>query len=81
VKAAPVNATRKQLLKYPLLKNNPTPNFKITVTYGASDIYGDSKKYVRERYPTATFINIENCGHLPWLHNSPAFSKILEEHF
>jgi proline iminopeptidase len=81
VKAVPINLTRKELLKYPLLKNVPDPLCKVTVTYGTEDIYGDSKKYVKERFPTAEFITIENCGHLPWFHNMAAFQKVLYNHF
>ena len=81
IKAIPVNLTRKQLLKYPLLKSNSNPQFKITITYGDDDIYGVSKKYVKERFPSGEFITIENCGHLPWLHNMAAFENILHNHY
>ncbi|HEY8780776.1 MAG TPA: alpha/beta hydrolase [Mucilaginibacter sp.] len=81
IRAAPVNLTRKQLIKYPLLKNNLNPPFKITVTYGDSDIYGESKKYVKERYPDASFHTIDKCGHFPWVHNKSDFKKILADHY
>jgi proline iminopeptidase len=81
VKAIPINLTRKQLLKYPLLKNNTNPQFKITITYGDNDIYGVSKKYGRERFPSGEFIIIKNCGHLPWFHNMAAFANILHNHY
>lgn len=81
VRAVPINVTLKELLKYPLLKDNPDPGFNITITYGDDDIYGDSKKYVMRRFPTGEFITIKGCGHLPWLHNRPAFERILRKHY
>lgn len=81
VKALPVNATRKELLKYPLLQNIVHPSFPVTITYGDQDIYGASKNYVRERFPSGEMITIKNCGHLPWLHNMAAFESVLRRHY
>ncbi len=81
VKAIPINLTRKELLKYPLLKDNRNPEFKVTITYGDDDIYGESRKYVKERFPSGEFITINKCGHLPWLHNKAAFEKIVQHHY
>lgn len=81
VKAIPINLTRKQLLKGLELKNTLNPPYEITVTYGSDDIYGASKNHVKKRYPSGEFITIEDCGHLPWLHNRAAFEKILQHHF
>lgn len=81
VRAEPINLTRKELLNYPLLHNKPTPNFAITVTYGESDIYGESKKYVSDRFPTGSFFTIEKCGHIPWLHNKNIFEDIVQGHY
>lgn len=81
VRTAPINLTRKELLKYPILKNGPFTGFKTTVAYGDADIYGESVKYVRERFPTGSFLTIENCGHLPWAHNPKMFKSILMKHY
>ncbi|MCB0372234.1 MAG: alpha/beta hydrolase [Muricauda sp.] len=81
VRAEPINLTRKELLKYPVLENNPTLNFPVTVTYGEFDIYGESKKYVKNRFPTGHIFTIQQCGHLPWLHNKRAFESIISEHY
>lgn len=71
--AKPINRTNRSVLFHPRLRELPNPGFNITVTYGDDDIYGDSPKYVRKRYPTADFITIPRSGHFPWLHNEHAF--------
>lgn len=81
VRARPVNRTIKAVLKYPKLRQMNSPAFKITITYGDDDIYGDSKKYVRKRYPTARFVDIPKCSHMHWLHNREAFFKIMAKHY
>ena len=81
LKAAPINKTRPEIIKYPLLKNLTNSNFKITVVYGDQDIYKSSKNFVINRYPTAKVITIPNCGHIPWLHNPTEYKKIMENHY
>jgi proline iminopeptidase len=81
LKADPINKTRPEIIKYPLLKKQPKPSFKITITYGDGDIYQSSKKFVLNRYPTAKVIIIKNCGHIPWLHNPRDYEKILNQHY
>ena len=81
VKADPINKTRKHILNYPVLEKDPGFNFKVTITYGDNDIYGESKHHLNERYPSGKFYTIEKCGHLPWLHNRSAFDKILRNHY
>ena len=81
IKAKAINQTTKAILKYPLLPEIIVPGFKITLTYGDKDIFGDSKKYVLQRYPTAMVSFIPDSGHIPWSHNQPAFIKILKDHY
>jgi proline iminopeptidase len=81
VKATAVNKTTLSILRYPLLPALTNPDFKITITYGDKDIYGESTKYVKQRYPTAAIFTIPASGHLPWSHNEKAFVKILAEHY
>jgi len=81
VKALSINRTRKEILEYPMLTDVPSPTFKITIVYGDNDIYGGSKIFVMNRFPTAGIHNIENCGHFPWLHNPSAFRALLAGHF
>jgi proline iminopeptidase len=81
VKASPINKTRKQLRNYPALRLLPQADFKITITYGERDIYGESKKYVRERYPTAVIHTIANCGHLSALQCKTKFVELLDSHY
>ena len=81
LKAEPINKTRPQILKYPLLARLERPNFAITIVYGDGDIYRESKNFVLKRYPTANVITIENCGHIPWLHNPAAYKTILYNHY
>ena len=77
----PINRTSLSLLLHPTLRRLPEPGFKVTVVYGDDDLYDESPKYVRERYPTGTFITIPASSHFPWLHNIEAFFKVLAEHF
>ena len=81
VKAKPINKTRKQLIGYPVLRVAQHPDFKITITYGEKDIYGDSKKYSRERYPAAVIHTIEKCGHLPALQCKSKYFELLDSHY
>ena len=78
LKAAPINKTRPEIIKYPLLKKSADPKFKITIVYGDQDIYKASRNFVINRYPTAKVITIQNCGHIPWLHNPSEYSKVLD---
>ncbi|WP_353165188.1 alpha/beta hydrolase [Acinetobacter sp.] len=81
LKAAPINKTRPEIIKYPLLTGLPNPDFKITILYGEHDIYTNSKYFVVDRYPTATVFNLVNSGHLPWLHNPKAYKDVLTSHY
>lgn len=81
LKASSINRTNKAVLKYPKLQKLTAPGYKITVTYGDDDLYGDSTKHVRERYPTADFITIPGCGHNQWLHNEKEFFSTLAKHY
>jgi proline iminopeptidase len=81
LKAEPINKTRKEIIKYPILKKQENPNFKVTIVYGDRDIYKSSKNYVLERYPTAEVFEISNCGHLPWLHNPTEYREKLNRHY
>ncbi|NUF64909.1 alpha/beta hydrolase [Acinetobacter bereziniae] len=81
LKAKPINKTRAEIIKYPLLKGLTQADFKITILYGDQDIYTNSKHFVIDRYPTATVFNVVNSGHLPWLHHSQAYKDILSSHY
>lgn len=81
VEATPINQTRKEIRKYPMLEICQNPNFKITIVYGDGDIYNGSKNFVINRYPTAKVQMIENCGHFPWQHNLVRFKSVMAEHY
>lgn len=81
LKAAPVNKTRPEIIKYPLLPVQADPVFKITIVYGDQDIYSKSKQYVLNRYPSAAVFIVPDCGHIPWLHNPNEYKKILSGHY
>ncbi len=81
VAAAPVNKTRKSILNYAPLHRMDNCPFPVTITYGERDIYGESRRQVPERYPTANAVMIENAGHLPWTQQPERFRHILEVHF
>jgi len=79
--SAAVTGTTKEIIKYGILREFRKSHVKITVTFGDTDIYGESAKYVRERYPSAAFITIPQCGHMQWLHNENDFFKTIAHHF
>jgi len=81
VRAAPVHDTRPFIVQYKPLATMEHASFPITITYGDGDIYGPSKDAVPLRYPTAKFIEIENCGHIPWWHNPSKYRSILQEFY
>jgi proline iminopeptidase len=81
VRSEPINATRKSISNYPILKNMEDPEFRVTITYGEKDIYGKSSEYVKNRYKGAQIFIIKNSGHIPWLHNRDRFIQILYSHF
>jgi proline iminopeptidase len=81
LKAEPINRTRPQIVRYPLLARQERPGYKITIVYGDRDIYQSSKNFVLHRFPSATVMTIKNCGHIPWLHNPAAYKAVLENHY
>jgi proline iminopeptidase len=81
VKARAINLTTKAILQYPLLRQVSDPGFAITVIYGDQDVYGDSKNYIRQRYPTAEVSFISHSGHLSWAHQQEAFIQLLTSHY
>ena len=81
INASPITRTNLAVLLHPRLQQLSTPPFPITIAYGEDDIFGDTTRYVRERYPAARFITIPNSSHFPWLHNEEEFYKVLADHF
>lgn len=81
LKAAPINKTRPEIVKYHLLTGLSEPDFRITILYGDQDIYKTSKNFVIDRYPTAKVFTVLNSGHIPWLHNPEAFKDIVANHY
>jgi proline iminopeptidase len=77
VRSEPVNRTRPHIVGYPLLKDAIDYSFPIIIVYGEKDIYGESKRYVKNRFPKATFVEIENAGHIAWRHAPKEFNRIL----
>jgi proline iminopeptidase len=81
LKAEPINKTRPEIVKFPLLKKQENLHIKTTIVYGDKDIYQSSKNFVTERYPLANLKIIPDCGHIPWLHNPVIYKEILHEHY
>ncbi|MBI4379411.1 MAG: alpha/beta hydrolase [Nitrospinae bacterium] len=81
VRAEPINKTRPHIVDYPLLKDAIDYRFPIMITYGQQDIYGESKRHVKNRFPKATFVEIENAGHIAWRHNKEKFNNTLSEFY
>ncbi len=81
IHARPVNKTRKEIIKYKPLTEFKNPNYPVLITYGENDIYGESKKELINRFPTAQLKIIEKSGHIPWKHNPTEFNKILTNYY
>ena len=79
--ADPINKTRKEIIKYKPLPITNNPLFPICITYGEKDVYGNSKNKLLERYPTGELYEIEESGHIPWLHNPVEFEQILSKFY
>ncbi|NRA49645.1 MAG: alpha/beta hydrolase [Phaeodactylibacter sp.] len=73
----PYNKTRKEIVKYKFLTAFSKPDYPIMISYGENDIYGESKKELLKRFPTAKVETIEKCGHIAWKHNPSEFNKLL----
>lgn len=81
IRAKPINQTRKAILKYPSLRPITDLPFPLLIVYGDQDIYGASTAKLRDRYPAATYQEIQNCGHIPWVHQPAAFRQILKDFY
>jgi proline iminopeptidase len=81
VRADPINKTRRQIVKSPLLKDAVDYHFPIVIAYGEMDIYGPSRRYVMTRFPKARFVEIEGAGHIAWQHNQEKFDAILKDFY
>ncbi|WP_247237174.1 alpha/beta fold hydrolase [Telluribacter sp. SYSU D00476] len=81
LRAEPINRTRPEIVKYPVLARQEQPGYPITIVYGDQDIYQTSKDFVIHRYPTARVLTIKNSGHIPWLHNPADYTSILKGHY
>ena len=81
LKAEPINKTRPEIIRYPVLPRMEQPAFRITIVYGDQDIYQTSKDFVIQRYPTASLTILKHCGHIPWLHNPEAYRESMRSHF
>lgn len=81
VRAAPINKTRKAIIHYPELSQQFNPDFPVLIIYGENDIYGDSTKSVKTRYPKAQTHLIKNAGHFSWENNPDKFFRYLKDFF
>lgn len=79
--AKPINCTNLTILTYPNLQKLSNQNIKTTITFGDNDIFGNSTKYIRSKYPHARFITIPNSSHFSWLHNKETFNDVLVDHY
>ncbi|MCF6343877.1 MAG: alpha/beta hydrolase [Devosiaceae bacterium] len=81
IRAEPINKTAKQIGLYSMLEKNQTSQVPIIITYGEDDIYGESKRLLYDRFPSAEPIILKNSGHIPWKHSPEEFSKILKSFY
>jgi proline iminopeptidase len=53
----------------------------VLVLYGAFDIFGDGTDVVRNRFPMAHQVTLENSGHVHWLQNPSGYAKTLGDFY
>jgi proline iminopeptidase len=51
------------------------------VLYGAFDIFEDGSQIVRNRFPRAVQVTLENSGHVHWLQNPSGYSEVLGDFY
>ena len=73
--------TRHEIRKHPPLKHFGKTPFRVMITYGESDAFGRSRRFVLDRFPEATTTIIPASGHTPWKHNLPEFEKVLHSFY
>lgn len=84
ISAQAINKTRKNIIS---LNNNALDealesfNKPVSAVFGSYDIYGESKMLIKKRFTNLNYTILEKSGHLPWLQNAEAFSKILSKHY
>lgn len=81
VKAALINKSYFEIIKYPLLNKQENLNYKITIVYGDKDIYLFNLNFVTIRYLAAKVLTIDDCWLLPWLQNPQVFNRILKNYY
>lgn len=53
----------------------------VLVLHGASDIFEDGLEIVRNRFPQAHQVTLENSGHVHWLQNPSGYAKVLGDFY
>ena len=81
IRAEPINKTRPHIVKCQPLKDAVDYCFPIMITYGQKDIYGGSKKSIKNRFPKAAIVEFQNAGHIAWKHNNTEFVRILTDFY
>lgn len=82
IRAEPINKTRPFLQTYKSLPEIVVdPQYPIVISFGQSDIYGQSKMKTMKRFPTAKIFEIEDSGHIPFLHNPSRFFSIVHDFY
>jgi len=78
IKARSVYKVRKAVKNWPPLGEFGSTPFPVLISYGSQDIYGSSRKYTLDRFPSCRSVIVDACGHTPWKHNWSAFRSILD---
>jgi len=73
--------TRLAIMRHPGLKDVGKTVFPVIITYGQFDAYGNSRKYVHERFPFAHMVIIPDSGHTPWKHNLKDFNLVMNDFY
>lgn len=81
VRSEPINKTRSNIIRYPILEDSKVQKFRISLAYGDNDIYGVSKEHVTKRYPHADLLIFKNAGHIAWVQNPGKFNESLSEFY
>lgn len=80
INAKDINKTRESIIKADsrvFEKSLSAYTAPVIITYGKYDVYGDSKNFVLQRFPSSTYHMFEYAGHLPWLQDRSSFVSVL----
>lgn len=79
-----LSETRREIMKMDrsfLNKAGSYSNLPVFFLYGSHDIYRETTYINKIRWPNAQYIELEDSGHLPWIHDRNNFRSVLSQFY